>query len=52
MANSVLGGSTTDYRVYYQNNGRIYASYMIRSGTTMQIAHRSEAVRRKSTTAS
>ncbi|MBB5409601.1 MULTISPECIES: hypothetical protein [unclassified Paraburkholderia] len=38
MANSVLGGSTTDYRVYYQNNGGIYAGYMIRSGTTMQIA--------------
>ncbi|MGF6938075.1 hypothetical protein OKW41_007237 [Paraburkholderia sp. UCT70] len=38
VANSVLGGSTTDYRVYYQYNGGIYAGYMIRSGTTMEIA--------------
>ena len=38
VANSVLGGSTTDYRVYYQYNGGIYAGYMIRNGTTVQIA--------------
>ncbi|MCC8403730.1 hypothetical protein LJ655_17830 [Paraburkholderia sp. MMS20-SJTN17] len=38
MATSVLGHSTTDYRVYYQYNGGIYAGYMIRSGTTIQIA--------------
>ncbi|EEA02358.1 conserved hypothetical protein [Burkholderia sp. H160] len=37
VANSVLGGSTTDYRMYYQYNGGIYAGYMVRSGTTIQI---------------
>ncbi|MBB5443376.1 MULTISPECIES: hypothetical protein [unclassified Paraburkholderia] len=30
--------SSIDYRVYYQYNAGIYAGYMIRSGTTMQIA--------------
>ena len=38
VANSVLGGSTTDYRVYFQYNGGIYAGYLIKSGTTMQIS--------------
>jgi hypothetical protein len=38
VANSVLGGTTTDYRVYFQYNGGIYAGYLIRSGTTLQIA--------------
>lgn len=37
VANAALGGDTTDYRVYYQNNGGIYAGYLIKDGTTLQI---------------
>jgi hypothetical protein len=33
VANSALGGATTDYRVYYQYNGGIHAGYVIKSGT-------------------
>lgn len=38
VANAQLGGTTTDYRVYYQNNGGIYAGYLIKDGTTLQLA--------------
>jgi hypothetical protein len=38
VANAALGGATTDYRVYYQNNGGIYAGYVIKDGTTLQLA--------------
>ncbi|MFM0210622.1 hypothetical protein PQQ96_24790 [Paraburkholderia sediminicola] len=38
VANTALGGATTDYRVYYQNNGGIYAGYVIKDGTTLQVA--------------
>lgn len=37
VANAALGGVTTDYRVYYQNNGGIYAGYVIKDGTTLQL---------------
>lgn len=38
VANAQLGGSTTDYRVYYQINGGISAAYLIKDGTTLQVA--------------
>lgn len=38
VANTALGGATTDYRVYYQSNGGIYAGYVIKDGTTLQVA--------------
>ncbi|MFL9863853.1 hypothetical protein PQR67_06700 [Paraburkholderia fungorum] len=38
VANAALGAATTDYRVYYQNNGGIYAGYVIKDGTTFQLA--------------
>jgi hypothetical protein len=38
VANTALGGVTTDYRVYYQNNGGIYAGYLIKDGTTLRVA--------------
>jgi hypothetical protein len=37
VANAVIGGATTDYRVYYQSNGGISAGYLIKDGTTAQI---------------
>lgn len=37
VSNTVLGDATTDYRVYYQFNGGIYAGYPIKDGTTLQI---------------
>jgi len=37
VSNTVLGGVPTDYRVYYQLNGGIYAGYLIKAGTTLQI---------------
>jgi hypothetical protein len=37
VSNTVLGGATTAYRVYYQYNGGIYAGYLIKDGTTLQI---------------
>ena len=38
VSNTVLGGVKTDYRVYYQYNGGIYAGYVIEDGTTLQVA--------------
>ncbi|MFL9901518.1 hypothetical protein PQR75_15550 [Paraburkholderia fungorum] len=38
LANTALTSATTDYRVYYQNNGGIYAGYVIKDGTTLQVA--------------
>ncbi|MBK5047020.1 hypothetical protein IQ289_01200 [Burkholderia sp. R-70006] len=38
VANTALASATTDYRVYYQNNGGIYAGYLIKDGTTLQLA--------------
>lgn len=38
VVNAQLGGSTTDYRVYYQINGGISAGYLIKDGTALQIA--------------
>ncbi|MFM0300330.1 hypothetical protein PQQ99_09435 [Paraburkholderia sediminicola] len=37
VANTALGATATDYRVYYQNNGGIYAGYLIKDGTTLQL---------------
>lgn len=37
VSNTVLGGATTDYRVYYQYNGGIYAGYVVKDGTTLQL---------------
>ncbi|WP_345811162.1 hypothetical protein AAGS40_10295 [Paraburkholderia sp. PREW-6R] len=38
VANAPLGAQTTDYRVYYQTSGGISAGYLIKDGTTLQIA--------------
>ncbi|MFM0072303.1 hypothetical protein PQQ86_14155 [Paraburkholderia sediminicola] len=38
VANAALASAATDYRVYYQNNGEIYAGYLIKDGTTLQLA--------------
>ncbi|WP_233831423.1 hypothetical protein [Paraburkholderia sp. ZP32-5] len=38
VSNTPLNGPTTDYRVYFQYNGGIYAGYVIKDGTTLQIA--------------
>nr|WP_175799522.1 hypothetical protein [Burkholderia anthina] len=38
VANTALDSPTTEYRVFYQNNGQIDAGAVIRDGTTMAIA--------------
>lgn len=38
MANAALATATTEYRVYYQNNGGIYVGYVIKDGTTLPLA--------------
>jgi hypothetical protein len=38
VANTALASATTDFRVYYQSNGGIYAGYLIKDGTTLQLA--------------
>ncbi|NIF43690.1 hypothetical protein F3J14_22965 [Burkholderia sp. Tr-862] len=37
VANTTLGTPTTEYRVFYQNNGQIDAGAVIRDGTTLAI---------------
>lgn len=37
VANTALATATTEYRVYYQNNGGIYLGYLIKDGTTLQL---------------
>lgn len=38
VANTALNAPTTEYRVFYQNNGQIDAGVVIRDGTTLAIA--------------
>lgn len=38
VADTALGTPTTEYRVFYQNNGQIDAGAVIRDGTTLAIA--------------
>ena len=35
-ANTPLSTATHEYRVFYQNNGSIYAGYLVRNGTIRQ----------------
>lgn len=37
VANTALSTATTEYRIYYQNNGGIYLGYLIKNGTTLQL---------------
>ena len=36
VANTALSTATPEYRVFYQNNGSIYAGYLLRNGTILQ----------------
>jgi hypothetical protein len=36
VSNTSLSTTTPEYRVFYQNNGAIYAGYLIRNGTVLQ----------------
>lgn len=38
VANTALSTATPEYRVFYQSNGGIYAGYLIKDGTPLQIA--------------
>jgi hypothetical protein len=38
VANTPLNTATTEYRVFYQNNGQIYGGAIARDGTTLQLS--------------